>query len=149
MQSANLPTEEVAVLAAIDPANHGTGAVQSAWVAMSQFHRFRAQIATGVLGAGATIDLKIEQAQDNGGQGAKDVTGKAITQIVKATGDNRQAAINCTTDELDSEQGFAWVRVEMTVGGAASFASVLLEGFSPRHGPAQNHQASSVLEAVQ
>jgi hypothetical protein len=39
----------------------------------------------GVLGASATVDAKLQQATDNSGTGVKDVTGKAITQLVKAT----------------------------------------------------------------
>ena len=87
-------TEEMAVLGTINPASLSTGATSTGWVLASGFHRFLALIETGVLGSSATLDAKLEQATDSSGTGAKDVTSKAITQIVKASGDNKRALIN-------------------------------------------------------
>ena len=52
----------------------------------AKFAEIMALIQTGVLGAAATLDAKLQQATDAAGTGAKDITGKAIVQIVKATG---------------------------------------------------------------
>src|SRR5438552_1384211 len=87
-------SEQAALLATYDPVSQGAATVTTGWVAVKNFHRFMALIQTGVLGASATLDAKIQQAQDSSGTGAKDITGKSITQIVKATGDNKQAMMN-------------------------------------------------------
>ena len=73
------------------------------------------------------LDAKFQQAQDNIGTGAKDVTGKAIVQIVKATGDNKQALINVKPEDLDTVNGFGFVRLSVTVGTAAGQTAAQVE----------------------
>lgn len=119
-------SEQLAVLATIDPISQGVGAVSSGWVSVANFERYLATIQTGVLGTAATLDAKLQQATSPAGAGAKDVTGKAITQIVKASGDNKQAVINCRADELDINAGFSFIRLTLTVGAAASLVSASL-----------------------
>jgi hypothetical protein len=68
------------------------GTVTTGWVDDGQVQRSGADLQTGVLGAAATVDAKLQQATSAAGAGAKDIAGKAITQIVKATGDNKQVA---------------------------------------------------------
>lgn len=137
------PSEGLAVLATIDPISQGAGTVTTGWVDQSLFFAVMALIQTGVLGASATVDAKIQQATSSGGAGAKDVTGKAITQIVKASGDNKQALINLKEADLDTEGGFRYVRLSITVGNAASLISATLFGALPRYQPVA-HQAAMV-----
>ncbi len=80
-------------------------------IAIAGFNTLLAVIQTGVLGSSATVDAKVQQVQDSSGTGAKDITGRAITQIVKATGDNKQALINVKPDDLDTANGFGFVRL--------------------------------------
>lgn len=99
------------------------GALRTAatgWISVANHHGLLAIVQTGVLGTGATVDAKLQQAQDASGTGSKDITGKAITQIVKATGDNKQALINVKPEDLDTVSGFGFVRLSVTVGVAAS-----------------------------
>jgi hypothetical protein len=84
------------------------------------FHSILAILQTGVHGRVGHARRQAAAGDDLGGAGAKDVTGKAITQIVKASGDNKQALLNCRTSELDVEGGFRYVRLSLTVGTAAS-----------------------------
>lgn len=137
------PSEGLAVLATIDPISQGVGTVTTGWVDQSQFLAVMALIQTGVLGASATVDAKIQQATSSAGAGAKDVTGKAITQIVKASGDNKQALISLKEADLDTEGGFRYVRLSITVGTAASLISATLFGALPRYQPVA-HQAAMV-----
>lgn len=137
------PSEGLAVLATIDPVSQGAGTVSTGWVDQSLCLAVMAVIQTGVLGASATVDAKIQQATDNTGTGAKDVTGKAITQIVKASGDNKQAIINLKEADLDTENGFRYVRLSITVGTAASLIAAALYGALPRFQPVSN-QAGTV-----
>jgi len=137
------PSEALGLLATIDPVSQGAGTVTTGWVDQSMYFAVMAVIQTGVLGASATVDAKIQQATDNSGTGVKDVTGKAITQIVKASGDNKQAIINMKEADLDTEGGFRYVRLSITVGTAASLVAAQLYGAIPRFMPASN-QAGTV-----
>ncbi|MPZ41303.1 MAG: hypothetical protein GEU95_25305 [Rhizobiales bacterium] len=142
------PTEAAALVGVVGPANHADGAVNSNWVEMSKFESIRATVFAGVLGVAATLDAKLEQATNASGAGAKDVTGKAITQLVKATDDNKQAEINCRAEELDVNGGFGFVRLVLTVGTAASHAAAAIYGHNPRYAPASNYDLASVAEIV-
>ena len=125
-------SEGLAVLATYDPASVAASTVTTGWVDQSVFFYLVLIIQTGVLGASATLDAKLQQATDNSGTGAKDITGKAITQIVKASGDNKQVMVSLKEADLDTEGGFRYVRASFTVGTAASMFNALLLGAVPR-----------------
>lgn len=131
--------ELLSLLATIDPVSQAVGSVTTGWIPAANHERFLALVQTGILGAGGTVDAKLQQATDNAGTNAKDVTGKALTQIVKATGDNKQALINLRADELDLANNFTYFRLSLTVGGAAS-----LVGASVLAGIAKNTPASAL-----
>jgi len=141
-------SESIAVLATIDPVSQGAGTVSTGWVDQSVFFALMAVIQTGVLGASATVDAKLQQATDSGGTGAKDITGKAITQIVKASGDNKQAIINMKEADLDTEGGFRFVRLSITVGTAASLVGAALVGIISRYQPASTYNQAGVVQLV-
>jgi len=140
-------SERLALLGSIDPVSQGVGTVSSGWISAANFERFQATVQTGVLGTAATVDAKIQQATSAGGAGAKDVAGKAITQIVKATGDNKQAIIGLRADELDVNAGFAYFNVSITVGGAASLVSAsVLAGNGNM--PASTQNQAAVVQVI-
>jgi hypothetical protein len=141
-------SESIALLATVDPVAQNPGTVTTAWVDQSVFFNVLALIQTGVLGAGATVDAKLQQATDAIGTGAKDITGKAITQIVKASGDNKQAMISMKEADLDTEGGFRYVRLSITVGTAASLVGAALLGGVARFQPASNYNQSAVAQIV-
>ena len=89
----------------------------------------------------------MRQATDSSGTSAKDITGKAITQLVKATNDNDQAMINCRADELDVANGFTHVALSVTVGTAASIYAAQVLGFYARYQPADH--VASVQEVIE
>lgn len=129
-----LPSARVRVMKVLDPVSQAAATVTTGWVAMGDFDTVLAVIQAGVLGAAATLDAKLQQAQDSGGTGVKDIAGKAITQMTKAfPDDNKQAEINCRSDELDVANGFAFVRLSVTVGVAASLISAVLLGLDARY----------------
>src|SRR5205809_368473 len=106
----NLPnakvSEALSLLATLDPISQAAATVTTGWVSMADMDRLLVLLQTGVLGAAATVDAKLQQAKDSGGTGVKDVTSKAIAQIVKASGDNKQALINLNQNDLDVAGGF-------------------------------------------
>ena len=137
-----------AIVGVIDPDVTAAGTVTTGWVAAKDFHQFMAVVMAGTLGASATLDAKIEQASDSSGTGTKDVSGAAITQLVKASNDDNQAIINFFPEDLDLANDFDHVRLSMTVGAATSDVAGLLFGLTARHGPASNNDAASVAEIV-
>ena len=141
-------SEMLAILATIDPASQAAGAISSGWVSVANHLSFLAVVQTGVLGTSATVDAKLQQALDATGTGAKDITGRAIIQIVKATGDNKQALINVKPEDLDTVNGFGFVRVTVTVGAAASVTSAQLIGVNPRFAPADAANQAAVVQVI-
>lgn len=141
-------SEMLAILATIDPASQAAGAVSTGWVPVANYLGFLAVVHTGVLGTSATVDAKLQQATDASGTGAKDVPDKALAQIVKATGDNKQALINFRPEDLDTVNGFGFVRVTLTVGAAASITSAQLIGVNPRFAPADAGNQAAVAQII-
>ncbi len=141
-------SELLAILATIDPVSQAAGTVSTGWITVANHHGLLAVIQTGVLGASATLDAKLQQATDSSGTGAKDITGKSLTQIVKATGDNKQALINVKPEELDTVNGFGFVRLSITVGVAASLTSAQLLGINPRFAPADAGNQAGVAQII-
>lgn len=145
-----LPTDGIALLTAIDAAS-SSAAQTSAWVAVQNFHSFLAMVDVGVFGSSATVDFKLQQATSSGGAGAKALnnasTGvaKAITQLLAAGGNNRQAFINARASDLDQLNGFGYIAMVLTVGTAATLVSGYLFGVYPRFEPPVDSAASPAI----
>ena len=104
----------------------------------------------GTLGSSTTVDAKLEQASDSSGTGAKDITGKSITQITQAGTDyDKQALINCHSEELDVANGFNHVRLSITVATATSDVGGVVLGFAPRVSPVSGNDLASVDEIIE
>jgi uncharacterized protein (UPF0333 family) len=140
--------EQTAVLAAISPVSQGAGTVTTGWLSFDKFQALVAVLKTGVLGSSATVDMKFQQATDASGTGAKDVTGRALTQIVKATGDNKVASIEVHPGDLDTANNFTHVRASLTVGTAASLVDVTVLGIAPTYLPARAYNAAAVVQQI-
>lgn len=143
-----LASELLAILATIDPVSQGAGAVSTGWLNAGKFAEILAIIDAGVMTATGTIDAKFQQASDSGGTGVKDVTAKAITQLLAAGGNNRQAVINLRPEQLDVNNGFNWVRLTVTVTTAASLISAMVLGVWPRSGTASDANQAGVAQIV-
>lgn len=148
MQLNALASELAAVVGNIDPDAYAASTVTTGWIDAAKFQQFLAIVQAGDLGASATLDAKLEQASDASGTGAKDVTGKAITQLTQAgTDSNKQVLINLNpTDDLDIDNGFDHFRLSMTVAVATSDAGGIVLGFNARQGVASDSDASTVDE---
>ena len=139
-------SDRVRVVGSIDPDANAAGALTSAYADMSNYDQVMAIVQTGTLGTAATVDMKLVQATDSSGTGVKDITGKAITQLVKATNDDDQAIINCRADELDTANGFNHIAIVHTVGTATSDSGAILLGSCARYEPATD--LASVVEII-
>ncbi|TAI67584.1 hypothetical protein [Bradyrhizobium sp. Leo170] len=143
-----LISEKVQLVGIIDPDANAAGTLTTGWVSMAAFEQLLAIVMAGDLGAAATIDAKLQQAQDSSGTGAKDITGKAITQMTQAGTDksNKQAQINVRAEELDRTGGFTHVRLSMTTAVATSDSGAVLLGMFSRYSPGA--AATSVIETI-
>lgn len=143
------PSQRNAVLAVLNPISQSAATVTTGWIAAKDFFAFMAIISAGVLGASATIDAKLQQASDGSGTGAKDISGKAITQLTKAgSDDNKQVIINLMQEEMDIANGFTHFRLSLTVATAASLISAVVLGMDARESPANVLNAATVDEVV-
>ncbi len=149
MNSNLKPSDRVAVVGNIDPDAYGAGSYTTGWIDMSKFLAIMAVVQAGTLGASATLDAKIQQATSAAGAGAKDVTGKAITQLTQAgTDSDKQAVINLFANELDINNGFTHVQLSITVGTATSDAGAIVLGLDPVKDVASANDAATVDEIV-
>jgi hypothetical protein len=141
------PSQRAAIVGVID-AQSATTAKTSAWIDATTFHNFMAIITAGAIASTGTLDAKIQQATDNAGTGAKDVSGKAITQMTNAGPDsNKQAVINLKQEDLDFANGFKFFQVSMTPAVAASLISATVLGFDPRYGAASDASNKAASQA--
>ena len=143
-----LSSEVAAVIGTVDPDVLTAAAHTSDYVSAADFESIMAIVMAGVLGTAATVDAKLVQATDSSGTGSKDITGKAITQLVKATDDGKQAIINCRAEELDLVNNFTHVALTITVGTASSDGAGILLGLNPRMAPASDNDLADVAEIV-
>lgn len=142
------PSQRVAIVGAIDAQSAST-AKSTGWIDATTFHNYMAIVGVGAIGASATVDGKLEQATDNSGTGAKDVAGKAITQLTKTnTDDDKQAVINLKQEDLDFANGFKFFRLTITPAVAATLIDGKVLGFDPRYGAASDNAAASQAQVV-
>lgn len=128
-------TEAVDVLTKIDPASYNS-VQNSGWVTLDRVDRAVAVATVGAMTASGTLDMKLRQAKDASGTAAKDIPGKAIVQVTQAGGgSNKVYAIEVRGIELDTENGFSHVSVQLTPAVAASIVGVLVLGAAARHEP--------------
>jgi hypothetical protein len=136
--------EQVGLLAVVDPVSQAAGPNATVWVPTANYHQFLAIVQTGVLGAGATIDAKVQQAKDSTGLNAKDISGESITQIPKVSGDNKQVMISVRSESLDQTNGYDHIGIVLGVGVAPSIVSAVLLGIGPRYLPPLGNTTSLV-----
>lgn len=144
-----LATDRAGIVGVIDPDATSAGTVTTGWVAAKEFVTYMAVVLAGTLGASATIDAKLEQATDGSGTGAKDIDGKAITQLTKVgSDDDKQAVINLRQEELDVNNAFSHFRLSITVGTATSDVGAIVLGMNPAYGTAAANDVDTVTEIV-
>lgn len=140
-------SEQFAIIGRTGPLNANSG--QSAWISVSNFHRLLAMIDTGA-NMNGILNAQLLQALDATGTGAKPIIGanslaKALTPIAAGSTANIQALIDCSVDEMDTNNGYAFVQLQVTGSSAGLFAGLLL-GINARFEPASSLNAASVAQ---
>lgn len=139
--------DKITVVGTIDPASQSVGAVNTDVLDLQKYHKVMFIIQTGVLGASATVDFGIYGDTASGGSFTTLVTGKSITQLVKATNDNDQVMIEVNGNDLKL-QNFRYVRGKLTVGTAASIVGVVAIATEFNYGTADDHKSADVQEII-
>ena len=138
-------SEQFAILASTGLLNAAAG--QTPWVALGNFHRMLALIETGANAVGP-LNAQLMQAQDATGTGAKPILGvngtpKALTPIANAS--SLQALIDAAIEELDTNNGYAFVQLQIAMAGASLISGLLL-GINARFEPANLLNAATVAQ---
>jgi hypothetical protein len=114
----------------------GVGTANSAWGAMTNYHRAVFFMNVGDMGQASTLDVQLRQATDAAGAGAKVIANEVITQLTQAAGDGNQlVCIEIRSEELDAANNFDFIGVQTVVGGAAIELSWTLFAGVPRYAP--------------
>lgn len=130
--------EEIKSDVAIDAVDIDTADVESGtFYSMADFDRVRAVArATADMTAGKIISVQLKQATAADGTGSKNL-GSAVTVAAASGALQPQAEVEATADEMDNENSFTFVGVEIGVdeGSAIDGCAVLLRA-GARYEPA-------------
>lgn len=119
---------------ALYPANRAAAVYNTAWADASGHHRFVVELFVGVLAAGATVDLALQEATDDDGANAANIAGKAIAQLTQAGGDGDDTVIiEVRCEELTP--GYRYVRGVLTIAGNTAFTCLSAKGVVARYVP--------------
>lgn len=132
------------LLAVIYPASYTT-VQDSGWVDVSTYHRVVVEIFVGAIAATGTLDVDVEQATDTSGAGAKNITGKSITQLTDADGDD-PIKIEIRMSELDTNNRYDAINVEATPLVAASIFAIAVYGIIPRFAPVPTTLYTEIID---
>jgi hypothetical protein len=139
-------SDQVTVLGVINPQS-ATTVQGTPWIDMSLYDGLLAILQAGALGSSTTLDAKFQQATDASGTGAKDIAGRAITQLTQAGTDaNKQVLINLQSQNLDVSGSYRYVKVTMTPATSTALISAVVLGFNGRYQPGAH--ATTVDEVV-
>lgn len=128
------PTERMALLAKISPASYNSEQNTTA-VDVAKYNRILILIHVGALGSSTTLDADVEQRTSVNGT-PKNVTGKSITQLTQAGSDaNKDVAINVRTEELDVNNGYHFLNLELTPAVSTAIVGAEVYGCEPKQHP--------------
>lgn len=127
---------EVVALLDVIHSKSQTTVQNGSWISIANYERLFALLDAGVLATNATLNFKLQQATTSGGGGAKDISGKAITQLTEAgTDSNKNVGIELRGEELDVSNGFCYVRMVMTPAVGAALCACYLFGTVTNYAP--------------
>lgn len=141
-QGAQLFTEAADLLGVINPSS-SSGIQDSGNVLLENYHKAVVIIHVGAIATNGTVDADLEQASNTAAGTRKAITGKSITQLTDAD-DNKVVVIELDSSELDVDNGFEYINLELTCATAASIIGAQIWGLSPRFAA----EANAAIEEV-
>lgn len=142
-------SEELAVVATIDPDAYTAASYDTDVIALRNGSRLLFVVMAGDLGSSATLDFKVQGATSSGGS-YTDIPTAAITQLTQAGSDSdKQAILELSTQYVENlGLGYTHVKGVMTVGVATSDCGVIALQGRQRYTPAADFDLASVDEIV-
>jgi putative protein kinase ArgK-like GTPase of G3E family len=146
----HLPSERVAIVSVIDPADRASGTTLGDAIDMSVHDEVMFIVMVGNIIKGDTIDFKVCECATSGGTYTP-ITGKAITQLTQAgTDHNKQAIINVRASDLTA--GYRYLKGRLYVAGVTGTGnngqSVLTLAFKSRFSAATTTTTFGDLASV-
>ncbi|MBF0428923.1 MAG: hypothetical protein HQL94_08380 [Magnetococcales bacterium] len=141
------PSEQLAVVGYLSPASQTT-VQNTGYISAADFNSFLCVLNIGAMTSGGTLDAKITQATDANGTGVKDVTGCGMTQILAASGSNKQVVFNLRQDQLDIAGGFGFFTLSITPATQASIIGAVVFGVDPAYESCSDKNVASVVQVV-
>lgn len=141
-------SEQLAVVATIDPDAYGTGDQTTDIIDMKLHRRVLFIILGGTLGTVATLDFLVKGSASSNMASPSNLTGKAVTQLTEAgTDSDKQALVEVTAEEV-AAQGFRYIQGTASLAAATSdYGLVAIADFS-RYSTADENDLASVDEIV-
>lgn len=120
-----------------------TGAVD-----LSKWRQVMFIIDAGTLGASGTLDFQVKGSTTSGGTYTA-IPSTAVTQLVKATDDNKYVAVSVRTEAVNAlGLNYAFIKGSLLPGTAASNSAVIVLGEAVRFEPASDIDATTVAQIV-
>lgn len=140
--------ESVALLDGIHALLQTASEKLTASIDLSKFDRVVFIIDTGTLGASATMDFQVKASNLTAGTYTA-VPSTAITQLVKATDDNKYAVVDVDVTKIaDLNLGYKWLKGSLLPGTASCTSSVVVLGLGTGYGPASAVNATTVAQVL-
>lgn len=141
-------SDKLAVVGVIQPQaiTFGATGVLTGAIDMKDWERLICVAQSGTLGTSGTLDVQAEASATSGGTYAL-ITGKAATQLVKATDDNKLVVIEVDQDDLAAAEK-RYVKFHMVAGTANATAGCVVLGVPASYKKASDNDLAAVAQIV-
>ena len=123
----------------------GATGVLTAAIDMKDYHALMFVASSGTLGASGTLDVEAQASDASGGTYAA-LTGKAATQLVKATGDGKLVVVHVTEADV-AAVGKRYVKFKLTAGTANATAGGVVLGVA-HYGKGSESNLAAVAQVL-
>ena len=141
-------SDKLAVVGVIQPQAIAFGAtgVLTGAIDMKDWERIICVAQSGTLGSSGTLDVKAVASATSGGTYTA-ISGKANTQLVKATDDNKVVVLEVTQDDL-AKVDKRYVKINMVAGTANATSGCVVLGVPSSYKKASDNDLAAVAEIV-
>lgn len=132
----------------IHSASQSTAEKLTGAVDLSKWRQVLFLIDTGTLGTSGTLDFAVQGATSAAGTYAA-IPSTAITQLVKASGDNKYAIVSVKSESVSAlGLNYTHIKGALLPGTAAANSAVIVLGEATRFEPASGSDATQVAQIV-
>lgn len=141
-------SQQLAVVATIDPDAYGTGDQTTDVIDMKLHNRVIFIVQVGDFVSTGKADFLVKGDTASNGSFTTTITGKSITQLTQAGSDSDKQVIVEVTAEEAMAQGFRYLRGTLTLTTAGADAAVIALAGNDRFQPASDNDLATVDEIV-